>query len=62
MDPDPCAPPLSQEPDADVNSFFKKLYAGADPDAQRAMLKSFQESGGVSQSQQLASSLLCLVA
>lgn len=48
MDPDPCAPPLSQESDADVNSFFKKLYAGADPDAQRAMLKSFQESGGAS--------------
>lgn len=29
-----------------VDSFFKKLYKGADPDTQRAMMKSFQESNG----------------
>lgn len=31
---------------ADVNQFFKKLYSGATPDQQRAMMKSFQESNG----------------
>lgn len=30
----------------DVNSFFQKLYAGADPDTRRAMMKSFSESNG----------------
>ena len=29
-----------------VDGFFKKLYAGADRDTQRAMMKSYQESGG----------------
>jgi suppressor of G2 allele of SKP1 len=29
-----------------VDGFFKKLYAGADPDTRRAMMKSYQESGG----------------
>ncbi|KAI9825713.1 MAG: hypothetical protein M1826_006897 [Phylliscum demangeonii] len=29
-----------------VNAFFKKLYAHADPDTQRAMMKSYQESNG----------------
>ncbi len=29
-----------------VNAFFKKLYANADPDTRRAMVKSYQESGG----------------
>ena len=29
-----------------VDGFFKKLYAGADPDTKRAMMKSFQESNG----------------
>ncbi|GAB7346998.1 hypothetical protein MBLNU459_g3148t1 [Dothideomycetes sp. NU459] len=29
-----------------VNSFFKKLYSGADPDVRRAMMKSFTESNG----------------
>ena len=29
-----------------VDSFFKKLYATADDDTRRAMMKSFQESGG----------------
>ncbi|KAI8995673.1 SGS-domain-containing protein [Trametes punicea] len=32
--------------DAAVNEFFQKLYADADEDTRRAMLKSFQESGG----------------
>jgi hypothetical protein len=29
-----------------VDSFFKKLYANADPDTQRAMMKSYYESQG----------------
>lgn len=29
-----------------VDSFFKKLYAGADPDTRRAMVKSYTESQG----------------
>ncbi|KAI0639451.1 SGS-domain-containing protein [Trametes polyzona] len=32
--------------DAAVNDFFQKLYADADEDTRRAMVKSFQESGG----------------
>jgi suppressor of G2 allele of SKP1 len=32
--------------DAAVNDFFRKLYDGADEDTKRAMLKSYQESGG----------------
>lgn len=31
-----------------VDSFFKKLYAGSDPDTQRAMMKSYVESQGTS--------------
>lgn len=31
-----------------VDSFFKKLYAGADPDTRRAMMKSYVESQGTS--------------
>ncbi|KAK8032147.1 hypothetical protein PG990_001881 [Apiospora arundinis] len=30
----------------DPNAFFKKIYDGADPDSQRAMMKSFVESNG----------------
>lgn len=32
--------------EADINKFFQKLYADADPDTRRAMMKSYQESGG----------------
>ena len=32
--------------DAAVNKFFQEIYSGADPDTQRAMHKSFVESGG----------------
>ncbi|ORY72155.1 SGS domain-containing protein [Pseudomassariella vexata] len=39
----------------DVNDFFKKIYAGADPDAKRAMMKSFTESNGTSLSTDWAS-------
>lgn len=31
-----------------VDAFFKKLYSGADPDTQRAMMKSYVESQGTS--------------
>lgn len=31
-----------------VDGFFKKLYAGADPDTKRAMMKSYIESEGTS--------------
>ncbi|SNX81936.1 related to SGT1 - subunit of SCF ubiquitin ligase complex [Melanopsichium pennsylvanicum] len=32
--------------EADINKFFQKLYADADDDTKRAMMKSYQESGG----------------
>jgi len=32
--------------DGAVNTFFQKIFGDADDDAKRAMLKSFQESGG----------------
>ncbi|KAG2154821.1 SGS-domain-containing protein [Suillus clintonianus] len=32
--------------DSTVNSFFQKIFGDADDDAKRAMMKSFQESGG----------------
>lgn len=32
--------------DSTVNAFFQKIFADADPDTRRAMMKSFQESGG----------------
>lgn len=38
--------PVSGE--AELNAFFKKLYADADDDTRRAMVKSFQESNGTS--------------
>ncbi|KAI9572987.1 SGS domain-containing protein [Boletus coccyginus] len=34
--------------DSTVNSFFQKIFADADDDTRRAMMKSFQESGGTS--------------
>jgi hypothetical protein len=34
------------EKDKDANDFFKTLYAGATPEQQRAMMKSFVESNG----------------
>ncbi|MCJ1259354.1 hypothetical protein MMC24_007191 [Lignoscripta atroalba] len=38
---------LIDDDDGDpVNGFFQKLYAGADPDTRRAMMKSYQESNG----------------
>lgn len=36
----------SEEEDSDVNLFFKKLYKDANPEQQRAMMKSFIESNG----------------
>jgi suppressor of G2 allele of SKP1 len=36
------------EDDEGVDGFFKKLYAKADPETQRAMIKSFTESQGTS--------------
>lgn len=35
-----------EEGDDPMNDFFKKLYANADPDTKRAMMKSYQESNG----------------
>jgi len=32
--------------DSTLNSFFQKIYGDADEDTKRAMLKSYQESGG----------------
>lgn len=31
-----------------MDAFFKKLYQGSDPDTQKAMMKSYQESNGTS--------------
>lgn len=36
----------AEEEDEGVDGFFKKLYHDAQPDARRAMVKSYQESGG----------------
>ncbi|KAF4977290.1 hypothetical protein FZEAL_6178 [Fusarium zealandicum] len=36
------------EDEKDVNRFFKKLFKGANPEQQRAMMKSFTESNGTS--------------
>jgi len=32
--------------DSTLNSFFQKIFADADEDTKRAMMKSYQESGG----------------
>ncbi|WFD19263.1 hypothetical protein MCAP1_001486 [Malassezia caprae] len=45
LDVDEDAPPTGSG-DAELQAFFQKLYADADPDTRRAMVKSFQESGG----------------
>lgn len=37
-----------EEEGGDPNAFFKKLYSGASPEAQRAMMKSYTESNGTS--------------
>ncbi|KAG8219793.1 SGS-domain-containing protein [Butyriboletus roseoflavus] len=41
---------MEQDPnvggDSSVNAFFQKIFADADDDTRRAMMKSFQESGG----------------
>lgn len=37
-----------EDEDAGVDDFFKKLYKDADPDTQRAMMKSYVESNGTS--------------
>ena len=37
---------LDDEEGDPTNNFFKTLYAGADPDTKRAMMKSYQESNG----------------
>lgn len=37
---------LDEEEGDPTNNFFKMLYAGADPDTRRAMMKSYQESNG----------------
>ena len=39
-------PGLDDEEGDPTNNFFKMLYAGADPDTKRAMMKSYQESNG----------------
>ena len=36
------------EDENDPDSFFKKIYKGADDDTKKAMMKSMQESGGTS--------------
>lgn len=53
VDPDadsstPAAATQADGGEADINAFFQKLYADADPDTKRAMMKSYQESGGTS--------------
>lgn len=37
-----------KEGEGEIDDFFKKLYKDADPDTRRAMMKSYQESGGTS--------------
>lgn len=45
LEVDDDAPP-SGSGDAELQAFFQKLYADTDADTRRAMVKSFQESGG----------------
>lgn len=39
---------VDSDEEKDVNVFFKKLFKGATPEQQRAMMKSFTESNGTS--------------
>jgi suppressor of G2 allele of SKP1 len=39
---------IDSDEEKDVNVFFKKLFKGATPEQQRAMMKSFTESNGTS--------------
>ncbi|KAM0561585.1 hypothetical protein ACHAPJ_002753 [Fusarium lateritium] len=39
---------IDSDEEKDVNVFFKKLFKGANPEQQRAMMKSFTESNGTS--------------
>lgn len=39
---------IDSDSEKDVNVFFKKLFKGATPEQQRAMMKSFTESNGTS--------------
>lgn len=43
---DPQAYESDEDGSGDPNFFFKKLYAGASDDVKKAMMKSYQESGG----------------
>jgi hypothetical protein len=45
---DKLAEDSDHEEDDGVNTFFKKIYKGATPEQQRAMMKSFTESNGTS--------------
>lgn len=36
----------TKKAEPDINDFFKRIYANANEDTKRAMLKSYQESGG----------------
>jgi suppressor of G2 allele of SKP1 len=45
---DKLADDSDHEEDDGVNTFFKKIYKGATPEQQRAMMKSFTESNGTS--------------
>lgn len=45
---DKIADDENSDDDGNVDSFFKKIFKGGNPDTQRAMMKSFTESNGTS--------------